>query len=250
MLVLVLVLVVIVIVCVEVRGARKLLGSDSQTGATGRRECYPRVSSSWDLIVATQVGRGRTSRGLEMGPGKLTASAGGPGGESRGGPVSFFSGKGGQSVAQAVTDESCSCPWLPSSRAVKPGLAFCWTQWPSQSYVEKSDGAHVLRDDGISLHWGALIGQDERHRRNTIRQSSGALSIQASKLVTSTYTLPQQCGVDGLYGFGLGLKGASQCVALEKDMALLGNLMIDLSVSRHRPIFYRIVIPFSASPKG
>lgn len=126
----------------------------------------------------------------------------------------FFSGKGGQSVAQAVTDESCSCPWLPSSRAVKPGLALCWTQWPSQSYVEKSDGAQVLRDDGISLHWGALIGWDERHRRNTVRQSSGALSIQASRLVTSTYTLPQQCGVDGLYGFGLGLKGASQCVAL------------------------------------
>lgn len=35
-----------------------------------------------------------------------------------------------------------------------------------------------------------------------------------------------------------------------KDLALLGNLMIDLSVSRHRPIFHRIVITFSASPKG
>lgn len=44
MLVLVLVVVVIVIVCVEVWGARELLGSDLQTGATGSRECYPRVS--------------------------------------------------------------------------------------------------------------------------------------------------------------------------------------------------------------
>lgn len=36
-----------------------------------------------------------------------------------------------------------------------------------------------------------------------------------------------------------------------KDLALLGNLMIGLSVIRHRPIFFhRIVIPFSASPKG
>lgn len=88
----------------------ELLGSDLQTGATWSREFCPRVSSSWDLIVATQVGRGRISRGLEMGPGKLTASAGGPGGEYRGGPV-FFSGKGGQFCCTGchyVTDESCS----------------------------------------------------------------------------------------------------------------------------------------------
>lgn len=119
----------------------------------------------------------------------------------------FFSGKGGQSVAQAVTDESCSCPWLPSSRAVKPGLALCWTQWPSQSYVEKSDGAHVLRDDGISLHWGHLIGWDERHRRNTIRQSfwsSEHPSIQACYLHLHTPAPRTNVGWTDCTGSGSG----------------------------------------------
>lgn len=88
-LVLVVVVVVVVIVCVGIMRASEF-GSDLQTGATGSRECCPRVSFSWDLIVAALVERPRISRGLELGPGELTASAGGPGGESRGGPVSFF----------------------------------------------------------------------------------------------------------------------------------------------------------------
>jgi hypothetical protein len=164
---------------------------DGRFAFTGQRDgapqCCPCVSSLWDLIGAShQLGSGRVGRGSEEAHGKKAD------GLAPVEPVAILvgvpilSGKGRMCFLSwliFISDGSFSSRdfWPSRNKTIESVRRFCGTQCPRHSsYVGKSEGAHALRDDGISLHWSSLIGWDRRHRRNPTPPRFGALlSIQA-----------------------------------------------------------------------